>query len=117
MRRPPAPSKRQNVKRPKRKPRKGQTKRLISLFVKNRKAAIPPRHPCVLKESHMLIRVSIPYSTSGALLLGSFPGMKSERHELASHHLLPTMSPVITIEQKIRQIGSLRRSSGPLECS
>ena len=59
-----------------------------------------PPHPCILKEAHMLIRVTIPYSKNGALLLGSFPGVKSERHELASHHPLPTISPEVDFVKK-----------------
>ena len=53
-----------------------------------------------MKDAHILIWVSIPFSKSGVLLLGTIPGMKSEKHEITNHYSPPTMSPGVDFAQK-----------------
>ena len=64
----------------------------IERIAGNKTSVFRAPHPCLLKEGHMLIRVSIPYNKNGALLLGSFPGMKTEKHVVKDIMQVPTLA-------------------------
>ena len=47
----------------------------------------------------MLISVSIPYSKNGKLLLGTFPGMRTERHVVREYKQVPYLPPNVDCEK------------------
>ena len=55
----------------------------------------------------MLVRVSIPYHKNGSLMLGTFPGMKSQRHVVTGVHHVPTLELTMDLEKEKKRPDTL----------
>ena len=56
-------------------------------------------HPCVVKGAFLLMRVSTPHHRNGHLMLGTFPGMMSQKHVVKDIHHVPTLELNMDMEK------------------